>query len=111
MASVQQPQKASPTKAPVKVRYIGLVQNAVGTPSEEVSLTTGAKVSDLLAALQEKHGDNFRYSVLTPDGGLRPTCRVLVGDTDTRDLQGMDTLIEPGTGIAIVVLVYPAEGG
>jgi len=95
----------------VKVRYIGLVQNAVGTPAEEVELPSGARVSDLLSLLQDKHGDSFRYSVLSPDGQLRPTSRVLIGDQDIRELQGMDTVIQPGTGVAIVVLVYPAEGG
>ncbi|MBI2916798.1 MAG: MoaD/ThiS family protein [Chloroflexi bacterium] len=100
-----------PAAMPVKVRYIGLVQNAVGLSSEEVQLPAGARVRDLLAALQDKHGDSFRYSVLSSDGGLRPTSRVLIGDEDSRDLQGMDTPIEPGSGVAIVVLVYPAEGG
>mgnify|MGYP001590861878 CR=1 FL=1 len=112
MAHVE-PQKMTPAsaKATVKVRYIGLVQNAVGLASEDVELASGARVRDLLGLLQQKHGDNFRYSVLSADGGLRPTSRVLIGDEDSRELQGLDTVIQPGSGVAIVVLVYPAEGG
>ncbi len=98
-------------KSAVKVSYVGLVQNVVGTSCEMVELTGSTRAGDLLALLEHRHGESFRYSVLRSDGQLRSTCRVLIGDQDIRRLKGMDTIIEPGSGVAIVVMVYPVEGG
>ena len=94
-----------------RVRYVGLVRNAVGRGEEEIELPAEAQVKELLALLQQEHGDELRYSLLRPDGELRSTCHILVGDQDIDELQGLDTLVPPNGEVAVVVLVYPAEGG
>ena len=94
----------------VKVRYLGLVQNAIGVKEEDITVPNGASVGELLRALLVKHGDGFRYSVLRTDGALRPPARVLVDGLDIKDLDGLDTKVTE-KGVAIVVIVDPLEGG
>lgn len=95
----------------VKVSYMGLVRNTVGLPEEVVALPDGARVRDLLAILQKKHGDDFRYSLFSPNGQLRSMSRVFIGEREIGELEGMDTPLEPDSGVSILMLVYATEGG
>lgn len=95
----------------VKVSYFGLVQNAVGLREEELQLPAGSSIRGMLEALGERHGNTFRYGVLTSDGKLRPTTRVLLNGRDVEELGGLDTRLKGSAEVSITVVVYPVEGG
>ncbi len=95
----------------VKVRYMGLVRNTTGIPEEEVALPDGYRVGGLLALLQQRHGDSFRYSLFSPNGQLRPMAKVFIGEQEIGQMEGLDTQLGPGTEVSILVVVHPSEGG
>ena len=95
----------------LRVRYYGLARNAVGLGEDTLQLTAGSTVRQLLDQLVALNGDQFRHSVVTVDGRLRPTAHVLLGDTDIADLDGLETVLEATDTVTIMVIVYPVEGG
>lgn len=95
----------------VHVRYFGLARNAVGRNEDVVQLPLGSSVRDLMGLLTAKNGEQFRASVLTLDGRLRHASQVLLGDAAIEDLDGMDTRLTAGTTVAILIIVYPTDGG
>ncbi len=95
----------------VKVRYMGLVRNTVGIPEEEVALPDGSRVGELLALLQKIHDDNFRYSLLSPSGQLRPMARVFIGEQEIGEMEGLDTQLGSEPEVSILVMVNPSAGG
>ncbi len=48
------------TQACVHVFYLGLRRNVIGCPEEEVELSPGATVSEIVGRLAKRHGDTFR---------------------------------------------------
>ncbi|MEE9549301.1 MAG: MoaD/ThiS family protein [Candidatus Binatia bacterium] len=95
----------------VNVSYLGLVRNVIGCREEEIEVTPGITVGELLAALVERHGDPFRLSVFKGSGELRSTALVCVNDCDIAQLNGLGTRLESGEKVSVVVGVYPPEGG
>ena len=95
----------------MKVRYMGLVRNTVGIPEEEVALPDSSRVGELLALLQQRHDDSFRYSLFSPNGQLRPMVRVFIGEEEIGEMEGLDTPLGPGTEVSILVAVHPSAGG
>lgn len=100
-----------PSTCRVKVSYLGLVRNVLGCREEEMEVSAGITVRELLARLVEKHGDSFRHSVFRSEGELRSTALVCVDDRDIAELQGFETKLESGERLSVVVGVYPPEGG
>ena len=95
----------------VKISYLGLVRNVIGCREEEIEVTAGITVGELLTRLIERHGDPFRTSVFKSQKELRSTALVCVDDRDIGQLQGFETKLESGEKLSVMVVVYPPEGG
>ncbi len=95
----------------MKILYYGLVQNVVGKREEELAVSEGATVNELVRSLLEKYGDNFRDSLMDTRGDLRFTTRILLDGSDISDLDGLETKLENTTEASIVVMVHPIAGG
>ncbi len=95
----------------IHVSYLGLVRNVISCREEEVEVTPGTTVRELLTRLSEKHGAPFRASVFKSEGELRSTALVCVNDCDIAQLEGFDTKLQSGEQLSVVVGVYPPEGG
>jgi molybdopterin converting factor small subunit len=95
----------------VRVSYLGLIRNLLGKREEGVTVPPGAVVRDLLAQLADRHGDPFRKSLFKHTGELRALVQVCVDDRDIDELRGLDTPLERGERVSVVVGVYPPEGG
>lgn len=95
----------------VKVAYMGLVRNALGISNEEIDLPPGSRVSDLLAALEARHGETFRYSVFSSNGQLRTLVRVFIAERNIDDLDGLNTVLDTGGGVYILLLDHSLGGG
>lgn len=90
---------------------MGLVRNVVGLSEEVVDVPLEARVSDLLCLLQDKHGMGFRDSLMTAGGQLRPLVRIFIEDKNIDEIAGLETCIEPGSGVYILLLDHAGAGG
>jgi molybdopterin converting factor small subunit len=95
----------------VNVSYLGLVRNVIGCREEEVEISPGATVAELLAHLAARHGEPFRLSVFGRNGRVRPTVLICLNDRDVAELGGFRTRLEAAGRVSVVVGVYPPEGG
>ncbi len=95
----------------MKVAYMGLLRNTLGISEEEIELPPGSRVSDLLSLLEQKHGEDFRYSIFTNTGQLRPLVKMFIGDRTIDDLQGLETRIDSEGGVYILLLDHSLGGG
>jgi molybdopterin synthase sulfur carrier subunit len=100
------------TEMPVlKIRYIGLLRNSLGKSEETVELPDGTTVRDLLDVLGEKYGNDFRATVLTSDGKLKPTTTLLLDGTDIEGTGGLESSLVSREQLTILALVHPPAGG
>jgi molybdopterin converting factor small subunit len=95
----------------IRVSYLGLLRNVVGDGEETVRAGADTTVGQLIDRLAERHGDALRDSLYRRDGRLRTFAQVCVDDRDIDDLDGLDTRLDGGGEVSLVVGVYPAEGG
>ena len=92
------------------VCFYGVIHDVVDQRKVEVHLSEGATVKDLLKSLGEKYGERFRRKVLSTEGKLQKSVKVVVGgeniDQDQLEckLGGEDTL-------QVQVLIIPAVFG
>ena len=71
--------------------------------ADEIAVTAGT-VGDALTAMGCLHG-GLLQRILTPRGELRPFVNVFVGDTNIRELAGLDTPLQTGDVLAIIPAV------
>ncbi len=95
----------------VHISYLGLVRNVIGCREEDVQVSHGTTVGELLHLLADKHGLPFQESVFKQSGELRATAQVCVDDRDINELKGFDTRLGSEEKVMILVGVYPPEGG
>ncbi len=90
------------------------VSIAVRLPTALQTLTDGAAevrapgstAGAVLEAVDVQH-PGILSRILTPEGGIRPLVNVYLGDTNLRDLEGLETPVRDGD----VLLVIPAVLG
>ena len=90
----------------VRVIYTTQLKAALDRPDEEIELPEPALVTDVLAALSDKHGARFDDLVWTRDRELLPSLLVCVADAQVADL----TVAEVHDGDE-VTLVSAISGG
>ena len=96
----------------VQVSYIGIIlQKVSGEQEEEVSLSGEATVRDLLKILVEKHGNEFRESILTSDGQLKTAAIVQYDGSDINEIDGLDTKLGDNSELSIMLIAYMVTGG
>lgn len=93
----------------VEVRSVGLIKMLMGRAVEEVDLTEGAAIDDLLAWLREQKGEKMApYLVQPKDPSGHLPVRIMVNGTEIRALGGIDTTLHEGDEILMFV---PILGG
>jgi molybdopterin converting factor small subunit len=96
----------------VKVSYYGMIlQKVTSDHEEEVYLSGENTVRDLLKILAEKHGDEFRESILTPDGQLQTAAIVQYDGHDINEIAGLDTKLGDNSELSIMLIAYMVTGG
>ena len=95
----------------IKVRYVGLIENVMGNRQEQVSIETDITVRELLNLLSEKHGAEFRHSVLRSTGELRPSVTIHISGRDIKELDGLNTRLPPDSEVTLVITGHPDPGG
>ncbi len=95
----------------MRVRFIGLLQNLLGTKEEELSLSRATTLRDLIGSLTERHGKEFQNRVLNQEGRLRQTIRVVVDGNQLDEEDALDTWLTDENELAILLIVPPMAGG
>ena len=86
----------------VKLRYLGLVRNRLGKQEEEIELTEGTFLSELLSKLTEIYGETLKTLLGTDtESRLDPSIVITVnGISCTTDLR-----LHEGDRVAIMTLI------
>ena len=87
----------------VEVMFFGRLRDLTGVSKEMVATNNEARLSELVAKLEEKHGPKFAEEVAATRG-----LRILVNGREYQVLTGMKTQLKNGDS---VVLLPPIEGG
>jgi len=95
-------------KLKVNVRFFATLREIAGRREEEVELSSGSTVGDLLNRLVELHGSRFREYVMDETTGTsRGHLLFLVDGTSISSLEGLKTRLTEGCAVAIM----PPVGG
>lgn len=95
----------------VKVSYYGMIRHRMGHQEEEVNLSDGAMVKELVHLLAEKHGDEFKDNFLTSDWQLKPLARIHVNGRDINEIDGLDTHLEDNSEVFVALLLVLGRAG
>ena len=90
----------------IKLKFTAQIKDVVGTNADAISLEDGSNLQDLLNALVNKYGNNFK-SILFDDDGLYRHSNLIVVNQSQVDYDDNITLIE---GVE-VTLMSPISGG
>lgn len=97
----------------VKINFYGLIKDVVDKRSDEVALPAGASVEDLLQLLAKQYGERFRNRVLTKQGQLQRTVKLVVNNQpiDPADLGSSLTASNDSSSAEVTVLIFPPVFG
>lgn len=91
----------------VKVEYIGHVREIIRSGrEEELEVSEGASLGDLLIMLSEKYGEPFKKAVYEPGGtDLKPNFIVTVNGYLLNQLNGIETKLKHGDHVILTSIV------
>ncbi|MGB9676177.1 MAG: MoaD/ThiS family protein [Candidatus Bathyarchaeales archaeon] len=94
-------------KMKVKVEYVGHIKNIIGSVrEEEVEISEGASVADLLMALSEKYGEAFKKAIYDRIGAdVKPNYIVTVNGYLLNQLKGVETKLKNGDHVILLPIV------
>jgi len=98
-------------EAKLKVTLVGILRHLAGTGEEDVDLPPAASVRDLLRLLARRHGQAFEDELFEPGGELNRNLRVIAGNTDVEQLDGLDTPLDRAVNVAMVLIIPQFGGG
>jgi molybdopterin converting factor small subunit len=97
----------------VKVNFYGLIKDVVDNRSQEVELPLGASVKDLLQLLVKQYGERFRNRILTKEGFLQRSVKLVVNNEQI-DPSRLDHSLVPQkdrSATEVTVLIFPPVFG
>ena len=91
----------------VKVEYIGHVREILHSGrEEELEISEGASLGDLLLVLSEKYGQPFKNAVYEPGGAdLKPNFIITVNGYLLNQLNGIETKLKHGDHVILTSIV------
>lgn len=97
----------------VVVSFYGVIRDLVDSRRVEIQLPAESTVKELLETLCERYGPNFRVKVLSPEGRLQKSVKVVVG-SDNIDQEGLSRRLageEEAAPEVMVLIIPPVFGG
>jgi MoaD family protein len=92
----------------VKVQYFASVRELVGLREETLEVEENTTVLDVLRVLAEKHGEQLKEYVFDSEtGNPRSYLQFLVNEDSISSLNGLSTVLEDNSSLAII----PPVGG
>lgn len=91
----------------VTVEYLGYIKQTLGiTQPESIQLKPEDSARDLMVALAEKHGEQFKKAVYDPkEAALKPYHIIAVNGLMINLLNGLDTKLKDGDRVAVMPVV------
>ncbi len=83
-----------PQRTQLTVKYYNLVRERTHRPSETLEVEAGSSWLDVIEALCQKYGAEFRLLVMPPSGRLNPQLRVFSGGRILLDEQLKEAVTE-----------------
>lgn len=96
----------------VIVNFYGVIRDLVDSRRVELHLPAETTVNALLETLCERYGPNFRAKVLSPEGRLQKSVKVVIG-SDNIDQEGLSRRLagEGEDSAEVMVLIIPPVFG
>ena len=91
----------------VKVEFLGHVKNVIGSNrEEEVEISEGASITDLLVMLSEEYGEPFKKAIYEKSGAdVKPNYIITVNGYLLNQLNGIGTKLKNGDSVTILPIV------
>jgi molybdopterin synthase sulfur carrier subunit len=91
----------------VKVEFLGHVRNVIGSErEEEVEISEGSSIADLLAMLSEKYGEPFKKAVYEKTGSdVKSNYIITVNGYLLNQLNGVETKLKNGDQVILLPIV------
>ena len=91
----------------VKVDFLGHVKNVIGSDrEEEVEISEGASIADLLMMLSEKYGEPFKKAVYEKSGAdVKSNYIITVNGYLLNQLNGVETKLKHGDHVILLPIV------
>jgi MoaD family protein len=89
----------------INVKFSAMIKEATNTDEETIEID-GEKVGELLAALVQRYGVQFRKRIIDEATGKpRRFINIFVNGRDIRNLQGLDTRLTEGDEVRLIPTV------
>lgn len=91
----------------VKVEFLGHVRNVIGSErKEEVEISEGSSIADLLMMLSEKYGEPFKKAVYEKTGAdVKSNYIITVNGYLLNQLNGVETKLKNGDQVILLPIV------
>jgi len=91
----------------VKVEFLGHVRNVIrSNREEEVEISEGASIADLLTVLSEKYGESFKKAIYEKSSAdVKSNYIITVNGYLLNQLDGIGTKLKNGDNITILPIV------
>jgi len=91
----------------VKVEFLGHVRNVIGSErEEEVEISEGSSIADLLMMLSEKYGEPFKRAVYEKSGAdVKSNYIITVNGYLLNQLNGVKTKLKNGDQVILLPIV------
>ncbi len=96
----------------VSINFYGVIRDTVDKREIEITLPDEATVKDLIEFLVKKYGNKFKERVLDPEGNLRKSVKLSIGDRVIRN-DGMDERLKSknSSKSEVTIFIFPQLGG
>lgn len=91
----------------VTVRYYGVVWEAINKRTEDIEVSGGSTIRDLMEYLVETKNPQIRDMIFSKQGQVRDFLAYVINGVDVRSLDGFNTQLKDED----VVLLLPPIGG
>ena len=91
----------------VNVKFFGLLRLDLGRWGDELTVSDGSTVWEVLEALVEKNGEVFRNYIYDEHGQVREHITFQINGKNVKTLMGFDTALKEGDSL----LILPPFGG
>ena len=91
----------------IKVEFLGHVRNVIGSNrEEEIEISEGSSIADLLMMLSEKYGEPFKKAVYENSGSdVKPNYIITVNGYLLNQLNGVETKLKNGDQVILLPIV------
>ena len=91
----------------VKVEFLGHIRNVIGSErEEEVEISEGSSIADLLMMLSEKYGEPFKKAIFEKSGAdVKSNYIITVNGYLLNQLKGLDTKLRNNDNVTLLPIV------